>query len=90
MNTSSARDGKEMSTTVNRCSHLDEHISKPFFMHGMHSSLSPQAPPAVTAGDDGRHMTMPIIAVAAQQTVLAAFSAVKVLQQGPHLRIFKL
>jgi hypothetical protein len=25
MNTSSARDGKEMSTTVNRCSHLDEH-----------------------------------------------------------------
>jgi hypothetical protein len=25
MNTSSARDGKEMSTTVNRCIHLDEH-----------------------------------------------------------------
>jgi nitrite reductase/ring-hydroxylating ferredoxin subunit len=25
MITSSARDGKEMSTTVNRCSHLDEH-----------------------------------------------------------------
>jgi hypothetical protein len=25
MNTLSARDGKEMSTTVNRCSHLDEH-----------------------------------------------------------------
>jgi hypothetical protein len=25
MNTSSARDGKEMSTTVSRCSHLDEH-----------------------------------------------------------------
>jgi hypothetical protein len=25
MNTSSARDGKEMSTTVNRCCHLDEH-----------------------------------------------------------------
>jgi hypothetical protein len=25
MITSSAHDGKEMSTTVNRCSHLDEH-----------------------------------------------------------------
>jgi hypothetical protein len=25
VNTASARDGKEMSTTVNRCSHLNEH-----------------------------------------------------------------
>jgi hypothetical protein len=37
MNTSSARDGKEMSTTVNRCSHLDEHnISQEMSKENLH------------------------------------------------------